>query len=109
MKNNTSGLAGWMGRLMLAACMVASMSGMVAAATISGTVTNNTSRTGRVFMYLQYQGGGDTGLGVSVPAPAPNTPFAIRGVPNGSYTLKAFVDGSGTGRLHANDPTWNSP
>lgn len=76
---------------------------------ISGTVTNyDATRTGRVYLYLQQQFGGDTGLGVSIPAPASNTPFTIRGVPNGDYILKAFVDGSGTGRLHANDPTWGS-
>lgn len=78
---------------------------------INGTVTNSVAatRSGRVYLYLQQQYGGDTGLGLSIQAPTPGTPFQIRGVPNGTYTLNAFVDGSGTGRIHPADPTWNSP
>lgn len=79
------------------------------AGTISGTISNTSGRTGRVYMYLQQQFGGDTGIGVSIAPTDPGWPnFTIRGVPNGGYYLKAFVDGSGTGRLHANDPTWSS-
>ena len=107
MKINCSNVAKWMAQLLLCICLVTVMSGVASAYTIYGTVTNNTARTGRVYLALQ-QYGSDTGLGVSIPSPAPNTPFTIRGIPNGSYTLKAFVDGSGTGLLHANDPTWTS-
>jgi uncharacterized protein (DUF2141 family) len=109
MNSKGFGRRGWLIQLVAAIGLVVVMSSVATAATVSGTVTNYTNRTGRVFMYLQQQYGGDTGIGVSVPTPAPNTPFTIRGVPNGSYILNAFVDGSGTGRLHANDPTWSSP
>ncbi|MBT0654243.1 beta strand repeat-containing protein [Geomobilimonas luticola] len=77
---------------------------------ISGTISNTSGRTGRVYLYLQQQYGGDTGLGLSIGSTAPTWPnFQIRGVPSGSYILKAFVDGSGTGVPHPNDPTWTSP
>ncbi|HJV33801.1 Ig-like domain repeat protein, partial [Geomonas sp.] len=76
---------------------------------ISGTVSNTSGRTGRVYLSLQ-QNGFNTGLGVSIAPSDPGWPnFTIRGVANGSYSINAFVDGSGTGSIHPNDPTWNSP
>ena len=104
---NSNGLKRW-GWLLQLLVLLTLVGGAVTAeaGTISGTVSNTSGRTGRVFLYLQQSFGGDTGIGVSIPAPAPNTPFTIRGVPDGTYTLNAFVDGSGTGRLHANDPIW---
>ena len=105
------GLRGLWGRMIPAVAFLVLFVGAVTAQAgfVSGTVTNNTVRTGRVFVSLENASGGNGGFGVSIPNPSADTPFTIRGVPNGTYTLKAFVDGSGTGRLHANDPTWSSP
>ncbi|MDA8429236.1 MAG: Ig-like domain repeat protein [Geobacteraceae bacterium] len=108
MKIKNFGMARWVGRLLLVVCLMVSSAAAAHAWIINGTVTNNTARSGRVYMSLQ-QNGGDTGLGLSIPAPTPGTAFQIHGVPNGTYTLKAFVDGSSTGRLHPADPTWSSP
>lgn len=99
---------GWLTQVM---AFVILLAGVVSAeaGTIYGTISNTSGRTGRVYLSLQKYGG-DTGLGVSIAPTDTGWPnYAIRGVPNGSYTIKAFVDGSGTGILHANDPTWNSP
>jgi len=74
---------------------------------ISGTISNTSGRSGRTFISLQGNNGGyDTGIGVSVPAGT--TSYQIRGVTNGDYKVKAFVDGTGTGMLHANDATFTS-
>lgn len=102
---NSKGFGRWRWMIQLAALLVLIVGTVTAeAGSISGTVNNTSDRTGRVFISLQQQYGGDSGFGVSI-APTETT-YAIRGVPNGTYTLKAFVDGSSTGRLHSNDPTW---
>jgi hypothetical protein len=105
------GLRGLWSRMIPAVAFLVLFVGVVPAqaGSVSGTVTNNTARTGRVFVSLENAFGGNGGFGVSIPNPSADTPFTIRGVPNGTYTLKAFVDGSDIGRLHANDPTWSSP
>jgi hypothetical protein len=95
-------------------CTLMLAAGVALAATVSGTVTNNTATTGsRVYLRLVSQYGGDTGLGVSIPTPGANASasYAIRGVPDGNYEVKAFLDGRGNGTpsktsatRHSNDP-----
>ena len=81
--------------------------GTAQAYSISGTVTNNTSTAGRVYLSLDNQGGGATNLGVSVNVAAHGSaPFSIRGVfYPGSYVIRAFLDTLGNGVRYANSPT----
>lgn len=71
---------------------------------ISGTVVNNTGKSGRIYITALQ---GDQGPGVSIGSAGvltTNGAFTITGVPAGGYTLQAFVDTQGNGVRHANDP-----
>jgi hypothetical protein len=85
----------------LAACVLLSAwSGFASAYTVSGTVTNNTDSAGRVFLRFQ-----DNSYGVSVEAGAKGSAsYTIHGVPDGIYTIKAFLDLQGTATQYANSP-----
>jgi hypothetical protein len=74
---------------------------------LSGTVANGTAKIGRIYLNVQGTGGGSTGLGVSIPAPGP---YTIRGVQNGTYTVRAFMDTQVPegGTRHATDPVGQS-
>jgi len=75
------------------------------AASISGTVTNSTGKSGRIYLTV-YQNGGSINHGTSIDAAGA---FTISGVPAGTpYLVRAFVDTQGTGIQHANDPRGNS-
>jgi hypothetical protein len=83
------------------------------AATIGGTVTNNSGKTGsRVYLSVSGQFGGDATFGVSIPAPAPGNSagYTVRGVPDGNYVVNAFLDRrtSTSATRHANDPVGSS-
>jgi len=79
------------------------------AATVTGTVTNNSGKTGRIFLSVQWSTGGDAGgVGVSID-PAVTTSYAIRGVQDGvGYIVSAFQDTQNSGIHHANDPVGSS-
>ena len=79
---------------------------VVVNATITGTVTNNSGKSGRVYLALKGNAGAwDTNIGVSVQPNGTNaTTFTITGVPAGTYSLDAYLDITGTGMRHANDP-----
>ncbi|GFO67713.1 hypothetical protein GMLC_12920 [Geomonas limicola] len=71
-------------------------------------VTNNTGKTGRMYLSVQDQWGnpvaGRSGFGAY--SSAASTP-ALRGIPAGTgYTTRAFIDTRGTGFQHANDPSF---
>lgn len=70
---------------------------------ISGTVVNNTGKSGRIYITALQ---GDQGPGVSISSAGS---FTITGVPSGNYTLQAFVDTQGNGVRHANDPAGSLP
>ncbi|HEY5973354.1 MAG TPA: hypothetical protein VIU41_01305, partial [Geobacteraceae bacterium] len=75
------------------------------AATISGTVTNNSGKSGWVYLSLNWQFGGSTGLGKTVFLNSgAAAAYSIVGVNDGSYSLETFVDVTNTGMRHANDP-----
>jgi hypothetical protein len=65
---------------------------------VSGTVTNNSSKTGRTYLFVNYSGGHGTSIDSS-------GAFSISGVPSGTYTVTAVMDTRGDGRLFASDPT----
>jgi len=74
------------------------------AATISGTVTNSSSKSGWVYLSLRSQYG-NTGLGTAVQLNSGDSaPYSIIGAYDGSYSVEAFVDTTDTGVHHANDP-----
>ena len=75
---------------------------------ISGTIQNGTTDgTHRVYVAVMQSGqSNSTGFGTSIASiPAGGTAgFTIRGVPNGTYQVAAFIDLSNTGSLHLYDP-----
>jgi len=87
-----------MGMALLA---LALLTGAAWGAAISGTVTNISGKSGRIYLSAERNGEGQTGLGVSIAAPGA---YVINGVQSGTYTVKAFMDTQGTGVQHANDP-----
>lgn len=88
------------GRMLLLLTLVFILLGATSALAynISGTVVNNTGKSGRIYITALQ---GDQGPGVSISAAGA---FTITGVPAGGYTLQAFVDTQGNGVRHANDP-----
>ena len=105
MKSNRTNAVQWMVQLLLSVCLMVAMSGIASAATVSGAVTNNSSKTGRVYLLVGQAMGGTTGLGVSIAPTDPDWPnFTINGVPNGNYVLIAMLDIMEIGIPHANDP-----
>ena len=75
-------------------------------ATLSGTITNNTGKTGRIYISAAPQQGSDSSYGVSI---AGAGAYAITGVQSGAtYNLSVFVDTQGTGIRHANDPVFTA-
>jgi hypothetical protein len=72
------------------------------AAAISGTVTNNTGKSGRIYLRVN----GSNNLGTSIAAAGS---FTINGVQQGQQlSVEAFVDTQDTGVQHANDPRGTS-
>lgn len=64
---------------------------------VSGTVSYSGSKSGQIYLSLQNS----NGLGTSIPVKGA---FTIRGVPNGSYNLNAYMDNIGNGFQHASNP-----
>lgn len=91
--------------------MLLGLSSVSQAASISGTVTNNTGKSGRIYIKATpTDWGGDWSYGISIPAG--QTSYTITSLPDtldghnpATYTLSAFVDVQGVGGQHANDPT----
>ncbi|HQT96915.1 MAG TPA: IPT/TIG domain-containing protein [Thermodesulfobacteriota bacterium] len=75
-----------------------------AAYSISGTVSGG-SGSGRIYLQVQPNGGGQTGYGTSVAGPGS---YTIRGVPPGSYVVTSYRDLLGTGIRNAADPAGTS-
>ncbi|PNU18571.1 hypothetical protein C2E25_16995, partial [Geothermobacter hydrogeniphilus] len=73
------------------------LKGVSQAAAISGTITNNSSTsTGRVFLFVVDANMESTIYGTSLDGPA--GPFSIRNLlPDGSYQVMAFLEGSDLG------------
>lgn len=76
------------------------------AASISGTVTNGTGKSGRIWLTAVSQYGGDNNLGVSISSAGA---FTINGVQSGQqYTVRAFLDTQANGVRHSGDPAGSS-
>jgi hypothetical protein len=77
-----------------------------AGTTVSGTVSYAGPQTGPIYIVLTNNSGCNVGTqGTSISAPGG---FTIRGVPPGTYALRAFMDFLGYGAPNAGDPTVNS-
>src|SRR5439155_7837614 len=71
--------------------------------TVSGTVSYSGSQTGQIYVSLPATScGGNGSVGTSIAA---SGAFTIRGVPPGSYNLRAFMDNVGKGAQNASNPT----
>jgi hypothetical protein len=83
--------------------------------TVSGTVSytnGGAPQTGQTYLALNNNtcggGNGAPGTSISQATLISGGAFTIRGVPPGSYTLKAWMDPIGSGVQNAVDPTGNS-
>jgi len=71
---------------------------------ISGDVSYGGFMTGQIYLSLNYSGGGEPGVGTSIPAVGP---FTIRGVQPGEYYLNAWMDHLGSGVKNAGNPNFS--
>jgi len=86
------------------------------AATISGTLTNNSGKTGRAYIMLKdYQYGNSTGLGTSIAISAASgtTSFTLSGIPAGQYQLSGYLDSRASdplarGHVYSGDPLFGN-
>ena len=76
--------------------------GPALAYSISGTITNNTGNTGRVYLKVMWEGGGETLYGTSIDLAATSS-FTIQGLDmDGSFVVGAFLDEAGIGVPYTN-------
>jgi hypothetical protein len=93
------------GFLFLIALILSFTAGGAWAASVSGTVTNNSGKP-NARVYIRATGSSGSGNpGVSIAAPGT---FTIRGLSNGTYQLSAFMDSVNTGIRLANSPVGQS-
>jgi hypothetical protein len=72
---------------------------------VSGTVSYSGSKTGWIYLKLNSSNCGNcNGQGTAI---ATKGAFTINGVPTGTYTLQAWMDGLGYGVENASDPSTN--
>jgi hypothetical protein len=92
MKCTDSGFRGWFVTVIFVVLtLLVSSSGW--AASISGTLTNNSGKTGRAYIMLKDQYGYSTGLGTSIAITGPgSTTFTLYGIPAGQYQLSGYLD-----------------
>jgi hypothetical protein len=73
---------------------------------VSGTVNYGGSKTGWVYLALYPANCGSCSASYGTAIPAPGA-FTIRGVPDGTYRLQAWMDTLGYGVPNASDPSTN--
>lgn len=91
--------------VLLAVLLVMASALSALALDISGTVSYGGSKTGRVYLSVYRQDGNSTGIGTSIAAPGA---YTIRGVQDGTYVVKAFMDTLGYGVPNTVDPLGQS-
>jgi len=101
---NKGGLSGY---LTLLAVFWLTLVGTALAGNIDGTVSNSSGKTGRVYINLLESGSFrplDNGVSIADPGSSAPGSFSIRGVPDGTYQVGAFLDATGYGLSHTSDP-----
>lgn len=81
--------------LTIVAVLLFGLTTVCQAASISGSITNSTSKTGRLYVMLVDGYGNSTGFGTSIPgitANQTNIAYSIRGVYQGTFQVRAFLD-----------------
>ncbi len=84
-----------------------SQSSIVPAYTISGSIAYSGSRTGRIYVWALPSGCSSTecaAASTSVSRTGSSTPYSIRGLTYGAYTIIARLDNLGYGNEHATNP-----
>jgi|GEM_PF-3708816 len=79
--------------------------------TVSGTITNGTASTGRLYVMLADSNGNSTGYATSiagVTASQANISYTIRGVRQGDFQVQAFLDTRNTGHPYGGSPIGGS-
>lgn len=76
------------------------------AATISGSITNTTAKSGRLYVVVDHQTYGSTGYGTSIAdvTAGETVAYQLRGVRSGTYVVRAFLDTRGTGFPYGESP-----
>ena len=92
------------GSLLAVVLQAVFFAGTLLAFDVSGTLEYAGTKTGRVFLSLPYTEIGTLGTSLVSDGSGTPLPFTIRGVPNGNYTLKAFMDTQGVAVHHQSDP-----
>ncbi len=95
-------------QVLLVAALLVSSAVAALAFNVTGTVSNPTGKTGRIYLTVQntMYGSNSPVAGVSIPAAGT---YTIHGLTDpGSYQVSAFADTQGTGLCHANDPIGSS-
>ncbi len=95
-------LRGWLVSVVLFIGMV-TVGDAALAYNVSGTIGNSSGKSGQTFVSVQYNGGGDTGLGTCLLSGTGS--FTIHGVGPGTYQISAWMDVNGSGTHNANEPT----
>ena len=89
--------------LLLVVCAVLALSSAAVASDISGTVNYYGAKTGRIYITLSSQYNSSQSYGVSI---ASSGTYTIRGVPEGGYILRAYLDAVGNREPHPSDPAF---
>jgi len=76
------------------------------AATISGSITNTTAKSGRLYVVVDHESYGSTGYGTSIAdvTAAETVAYQLRGVRSGTYVVRAFLDTRATGFPYGESP-----
>jgi hypothetical protein len=90
--------------LLLVVSAFLALSSAADASDISGTVNYYGAKTGRIYVTLSSQYNSSQSYGVSI---ASSGTYTIRGVPEGGYTLRAYLDAVGNREPHPSDPAFS--
>jgi hypothetical protein len=90
--------------LLLVVSAVLALSSAAVASDISGTVNYYGAKTGRIYVTLSSEYNSSQAYGVSIVS---SGTYTIRGVPEGGYTLRAYLDAVGNREPHPSDPAFS--
>jgi uncharacterized repeat protein (TIGR02543 family) len=98
------------GCLVVALLMTILLGSSAWAADISGTITNSSTGSGRIYLIVSGQNGGDNSFGTSLTTSDPGYPaYTIKGLPPGTYSIHGFIDTRGNGSPYSGSPIGGRP